>query len=102
MKIAKMSVPLVATILLSLWGCDPEGKKDCAWELEPDSSYIDKVEAGFVPLCARNRTTMKQDCRLQAKLDFAKAAKGRKFRYDDLKVDRFGLPRTIKTIEYCQ
>ena len=90
---------LVASALIA---CDPEGKKDCAWVLEPEPNNIEKAESGFIPVCARNRDKMKQDCRLQAPLDFAKSAYGKKFRYVDLKIKDPGLPRTIVSIEYCE
>ncbi len=94
---------LTATLLLiGLTACDPEGRNDCVWTLEPEPKNISQVTEGLVPLCARNRVTMKQDCRLQAPLDFAKDAYGKKFRYSDMVVKSFGIPRTIATIRFCE
>ncbi len=92
----------IALIFL-LAGCDKEGRKQCDWllEPEPDAKLIQRVDPGFIPVCARNRKTMKQDCRLQITLEKAKAYKGRKFRYVDLKVKDYGIPRTIESIDFC-
>ena len=96
--------PIVSYFFFSLFfvGCDPEGRKKCQWVVEPELRMIDKVEVGFVPLCARNRTTMKQDCRLQAKKHEIKSWLGRKFRYVDLKVESPALPRTVVSIDFCK
>jgi len=88
--------------ILGLLACDPEGKKECAWHLEPEPELIGKVRPGFIPVCARNRTTMKQDCRLQTTLERAKKYYGKTFRYTDLKVESVALPRTIKSIKFCK
>ena len=84
-----------------LWGCDPEGRKNCDWVLEPEAKLIGTVDAGFIPVCARNRQANKEDCRLQTTLEYAEKVYGRKFRYIDLRVERLGLPRTISTIKFC-
>jgi hypothetical protein len=89
-------------ILLSLTACDPEGKKECAWTLEPEPSLIGKVQEGFIPVCARNRQKMKQDCRLQVKLEYAKENLGKKFRYVDMQVESPALPRTVSSITFCE
>ncbi len=81
--------------------CDPEGKNQCAWVLEPEPDIKQNVDQGFIPVCARNRSTKKQDCRLQTTLDKAKEYFGRKFRYSDLKVKDYGIPRTITEITFC-
>ena len=60
-----------------------------------------EVEEGYIPVCARNRTSMKQDCRLQIKPSEAKKFLSKKFRYDDLKVESPALPRTIKSVKFC-
>jgi hypothetical protein len=88
-------------LTLALAACDPDGKKSCAWVLEPEPSLQGKTDPGYIPVCARNRTTMKEDCRLQATLEYAKKVYGRKFRYVDLRVESPGLPRTISKIEFC-
>lgn len=82
--------------------CDPEGKKECAWVLEPEPELIQKVEDGFIPVCARNRKTMKQDCRLQTTLEKAKQYYGKTFRYTDMKIESVALPRTIRSISFCR
>ena len=86
---------------LSSCSCDPEGKKACSWYLEPEIGQIDRVQPGYVPLCARNRKTMKQDCRLQAKIELAQNASGKPFRYVDMKIASVALPRTITDITFC-
>lgn len=83
-------------------GCDPEGRKNCDWVLEPEPKLIGTTTEGFIPVCARNRVTNKEDCRLQTTLDYAKDVYGRKFRYIDLRVESPGLPRTISKITFCQ
>lgn len=88
-------------IIPLLTACDPEGKKQCAWVLEVEPQNKDKVEAGKVPVCVRNRQTFKQDCRLQTDLEFAKRAYNKKFRYVDMKVENYALPRTIKSVQFC-
>jgi hypothetical protein len=92
---------LTLIAVLGTMGCDPEGKTDCVWTLEPEPKNLGTTAAGMIPLCARNRVTMKQDCRLQAPLDFAKDAYGRKFRYSELTVKSYGIPRTVDAIKYC-
>jgi len=84
-----------------LLACDPDGKRQCAWVLEPEPKLIGTTAAGFIPVCARNRTTMKEDCRLQATLDYAKGAYGRKFRYVDMDLKSHGTSRTVDAIEFC-
>ncbi len=98
---SKSRSKLFILLFLTVIACDPDGKKECAWVLEPEPDLKDKVEEGYIPVCARNRKTQKQDCRLQTKLDYAKKVDGRTFRYSDLVVERTGLPRTIKSISFC-
>ncbi len=93
---------LVFLALISLVSCDPEHKKKCEWYLMPDPDRIDKVQEGFIPVCARNFKTNKQDFRLQAPLDFARTAYNKKFRYIDMKIDGPGIPRTIQSIKHCE
>lgn len=81
--------------------CDPEGKKECSWVLEPENKMIGKTDPGMIPVCARNRKTMKEDCRLQTTLEYAQKAYNRKFRYTDLRIESPGLPRTIAGIKFC-
>ena len=93
--------PFCIILTLSLVGCDPEGKKQCVWELEAEPDQTKRVEKGYIPVCARNRTTMKQDCRLQASLEFAKKAYGKVFRFVDMNIKSPALPRTITDIKFC-
>lgn len=93
-------VGLVAVLFCST-ACDREGKETCNWVLEAEPKLIGAVEKNYIPVCARNRVSMRQDCRLQAKLEFAREAEGKKFRYVDLKVDSPGIPRTVTGIEFC-
>jgi hypothetical protein len=94
----KLLLPLI--FLLS--GCDTERKKKCEWTLEPDTNRkVDEVNPGYVPACARNRTALKQDCRLEVTLELAKQLEGKKFRYVDMKVKNYGIPRTIEDIRTC-
>jgi hypothetical protein len=86
---------------LTLAACDPEGKKNCDWVLEPEAKLSGTTDEGFIPVCARNRHTNKEDCRLQTSLEYAEKVYGRKFRYVDMRVERLGLPRTIGTIKFC-
>ena len=88
--------------LFFLSACDPEGKKECDWVLEPEPKLIGKTEEGYIPVCARNRKTMKQDCRLQTTLEEAKSYSGKVFRYVDMEIESVALPRTIKTIKFCK
>jgi hypothetical protein len=91
-----------ALLGLLLFGCDPEGKKECQWTLEPEPKLIGTTtEAGMIPVCARNRKTNKEDCRFQTSMDFAKSAWMKKFKYVDIDSDNSRLPRIIKNIKYC-
>jgi len=87
---------------MMLSACDPEGKKECQWTLEPEPNLIGtNTVAGMIPVCARNRTTNKEDCRFQADMDFAKSAWMKKFRYVDIESDNSKLPRVVKSIKFC-
>ena len=70
-------------------------------DLEPDPARIAKIGEGFVPACARNRVVNKQDCRLQTIIDFAKKLEGKHFKYSDMKLKSYGIPRTIQSIDTC-
>ncbi|MBI2603448.1 MAG: hypothetical protein HYW48_10380 [Deltaproteobacteria bacterium] len=98
MRLAKLVTTLLFFTMIS---CDPEGRKKCDWVLEPEPDQKERVQWGYIPVCARNRATMKQDCRLQASLQFAKDAHNKKFRYTDMKVASPALPRTITDIKFC-
>jgi hypothetical protein len=96
-----LKVVLALSLLISIAGCDPEGHKNCDWVLEPEPSLKDKVDPGYIPVCARNRVTLKQDCRMQTTIEYAKKVFKKKFRYVDLRIDNPGLPRTISNIKFC-
>jgi len=89
-------------LLAGIAGCDPDNKKKCEWFLVPDQDRIGKVNKGMIPLCARNFAVNKQDCRLQASLEFAEAHYQKKFKYSDMKVDGTGIPRTVQEIKHCK
>jgi hypothetical protein len=100
----RASAGFLALIILTSFGlsaCDPEGKKDCAWTLEPEIKLEGTTDPGYIPVCARNRKTEKQDCRLQATVEFAKKIYGKKFRYVDMVIESPGLPRTVTDIKLC-
>ncbi len=93
---------IIALTAFGTLACDPDGKANCDWTLEPEPTLKDKVQQGFIPVCARNRKTMKQDCRLQTTLEKAKEYSSKRFKYNDLEVESVGLPRTIKAISFCE
>ena len=92
---------MLTTIPLALLACDPDGKKDCAWVLEPEAKLEGTTEPGFIPVCARNRKSMKEDCAMQATLDYAKQAYERKFRYVDIRFASAGQLHTVSSIKFC-
>jgi hypothetical protein len=83
-------------------GCDPEHRKKCEWYLVPDTDKISEADPGYIRVCARNYVVNKQDCRLQTTLDFAVKVEKKKFRYTDLKIKSFAMPRKIDQIELCE
>ena len=89
-------------LLLLVCACDPEGQKECAWTLEPEPGLIGKTLQGYIPVCARNRVSNKQDCRLQVRMEKAKEYFGKKFRYVDIVLESPALPRTIVQITFCE
>lgn len=92
---------LAVLTALSLGGCDPERKKRCEWYLMPNTEKKANVDKGYISVCARNLMANKEDCRLQTTLSFAKKVYGKTFRYVDLKVKSFGIPRTIQEMTFC-
>ncbi len=91
----------LAALGLLLAGCDLDGKKKCVWVLEPEPRNEANSDPGMYSVCARNRESMKEDCRLQTTKEYAMKALDRKFRYVDLEVESPGIPRTIKSIKFC-
>lgn len=95
------AVCLIAAVVSLSQGCDPERKKRCEWYLMPNTDKKANVDKGFISVCARNLMANKEDCRLQTTLSFAKKVYGKTFRYVDLKVKSFGIPRTIQEMTFC-
>jgi len=91
----------LTSLALALVGCDPDGKKACAWVLEPEPKLDGTTEPGFIPVCARNRTAMKENCAIQATLDYAKQVYGRRFRYVDIRFISTGKLQTVNNIKFC-
>jgi hypothetical protein len=103
-KHSLFAVITVTTVIAAgaLTSCDPEGRKECEWALEPEPSLVADVnQPGMIPVCARNRKTNKQDCRFQTTLELAKSAWNRKFRYDHIDANMKHLPRIINKITFC-
>jgi hypothetical protein len=92
-----------ALLMISGFGCDPEHKNKCQWYLIPDLDRKDNTDMneGMIPVCARNLSINKQDCRLQASLEFAENAFNKKFKYNDMKIKSVLLPREITEIKFC-
>ncbi|NRA65492.1 MAG: hypothetical protein HRU19_13475 [Pseudobacteriovorax sp.] len=94
----RLLIPLIlAPYLVS---CDPDRHKKCEWYLVPEPDHRELVEDGWVSLCARNYTTNKQRCFLQAKFDFAKEMYGKPITFDSLKMDK-SYPRKISAAKVC-
>lgn len=91
-----------AVLALLLSSCDPEGRQQCQWTLEPEPKLIGTTEEGLIPVCARNRVTDRQDCRFQTTLAFAESAWTKKFRYVDIDADATKAPKVIRKIKYCE
>jgi len=98
-----LSITRAMAVICLFWvaGCDPDGRKDCDWVLEPEPNNTQEVEAGYIPVCARNRKTMKEDCRMQATLEFAKKVYGRKFRLSEVEYSNKTYPKTVVDLTYC-
>lgn len=98
-----LALVVIITLAPLASGCDPDGKKQCAWYLVPDETRRDEPMAeGLIPVCARNLGKNKQDCRLQAQVGLARSAFGKKFRYVDMKVESPALPRIVSSIDFCE
>ena len=99
-KRAGMGCFAVACLWLLL-SCDPYRKDKCEWYLEPEPKHREFVEKGWVSLCARNFELGRQQCFLQARLEFAEKVFGKKFRYSTLKLDEKSFPRKIIDLKVC-
>ena len=91
---------ITSVTILNLVACDQDKKKECHWTLEPEPKLVGWTDPGYIPVCARNRENMKQDCKLQATLEYAKEVHGRKFRLADVKKEP-GVPHTVTDITFC-
>lgn len=106
MKISRLLI-VASFVLFS--GCDMYHFNSCEWTLEPEKDYISKlssedIEQGYIPVCARNRVTNKQNCNLKAKLDYAKSVFQKKFKYEDLKIEtnsKYPKP-VIEVASFCE
>ena len=94
---------IVALLLcMSLTSCDWYHKDKCEWYLVPEPDDVDKVEPGWVALCARNYVINKQRCLLRAKLKFAKAVYGKPFKYSSMVVKPGTYPKEVQSIKTCK
>jgi hypothetical protein len=90
--------------LTTLAGCDLNHQQRCEWYLmpNPDPQWISKVDEGFIPVCARNLVINRENCDLQATLEFAEVQYGKKFRYSDIELDTSGkFPRKVTGFKEC-
>lgn len=95
------AVLFIYTVFFNL-GCDPERRSQCEWTLEPETRPLIGIDENMIHVCARNRNSGKQDCRLQISLENAKIHYGKHFKYNDMQVDGPGIPRTVIGISYCK
>lgn len=94
---------MLGLLLLGLLGaCDPQHRRQCEWYLVPDLDRPVDGDGSVIPVCARNFVTNKQDCRLEADLEYAKSVYNRKFRYSDLRVKNVGIPRRVDHVAFCE
>ena len=97
-----MRLLILGSVIMLLSGCDPEHRKRCEWYLIPEPESTISIAPGFIPVCARNFVTNKQDCRMQATLEFAQNIYNKKFKHSEIKTDGPGIPRTIESIPLCE
>ncbi|NRA63637.1 MAG: hypothetical protein HRU19_04095 [Pseudobacteriovorax sp.] len=93
---------VIGLSLLLVSGCDWYHKNKCEWYLVPEPDDIDKVEPGWVSLCARNYEINRQRCLLKAKLNFAKQVHGKPFRYNSMEVKQGPYPKEVTSITVCK
>ncbi|MFW7379692.1 MAG: hypothetical protein ACOH5I_12845 [Oligoflexus sp.] len=89
-------------LVLLLGACDFYRKNKCEWYLVPEPDHIDRVEPGWVSLCARNYQNNKQRCNLKAKLPFAKKVYGKPFRYASMKIKSGPFPKEVESVTLCE
>lgn len=97
-------IKLIVMIVLSsmLASCDWYHKDKCEWYLVPEPDDVDKVEPGWVALCARNYEINRQRCLLKAKMPFAKAVHGKPFKYSSMIVSEGRYPKEVLSIKTCK
>lgn len=98
---ALMRIVLIGMAIVLLAGCDPDRKRKCEWYLQPEPRHRELVAKGWVSLCAKNYTTMKQKCYIQTPLAFAEKVHAKPFRYVDLKLDDKSFPKKVKSVTFC-
>ena len=97
-------ISFISFIALFAAGCDLNHQERCEWYLmpNPDPEWIAKVDEGFIPVCARNLVINRENCDLQATLEFAEGNYGKKFRYGDIELDTSGkFPRKVTGLSEC-
>jgi len=90
---------LIFSLFLS--SCDIYRKNKCEWYLVPEPDHADRVEAGWVALCARNYENNKQRCNLKAQLAFAKKVHGKPFRYNSMSIKAGQFPKEVESVVLC-
>lgn len=97
---------IITSFLLLALRCDSEHRNKCEWYLIPDLDYkadpASPLAEGEIPVCARNFTINKQDCRFTADLEFARKAYNVRFQYSELVFIKDSNPRKIKEIKPCK
>ena len=108
MKVTLLKKSSVLFVLLLASACDLNEFNSCDWTLEPEKDNLEKLSKediadGYIPVCARNRMTNKQNCDLKAKLEFSKQVYQKKFKYTDLEIQQDGkFPKAIISIaNFC-
>ena len=99
-----MALASVSILAAFVAGCDLSHQDRCEWYLmpNPDPEWVAKVDEGFIPVCARNLVINRENCDLQATLEFAEGNYGKKFRYVDIEIDTSGkFPRKVTGISEC-
>lgn len=103
-KIASYVIGVSAVVAsLFLLTHDWQRKNKCEWYLIPDTSEGRSSDEGMIPVCARNYEIHKQNCRLQAKMGFAKKYFKKKFRLDEMQLSsKTSYPKEVVGITVCE
>lgn len=104
MKIKIITIAVMGLLMVIVTACDLTHQERCEWYLmpNPDPEWIAKVDEGYIPVCARNLVINRENCDLQATLEFAEGNYGKKFRYVDIEIDTSGkFPRKVSGIAEC-